>query len=100
MAKTAYDPFFGTNNEPISAARNGAAVTPNDAVDLANVTSKLIVTIGAGGTGITVIFANGGDNQPVTIPLSVGTCVLEMQVRRVLATGTALGTGGAVVAQW
>ncbi len=100
MAKTANDPFFATNAEPLSAARKGAAVTPSDTTDLSFVTSKLIVTIGTGGTGITVIFADGSDQQSVTIPLAVGTWVLEMQVRRVMATGTTLGTGGAVIALW
>ena len=57
MPKTALDPFFGTNSEPISAARNGKAVTPSDTTDLARVTSKLVVSIGSTGTGITVIFA-------------------------------------------
>jgi hypothetical protein len=100
MAKTAIDPFFGTNNEPVTAGRNGVVVTPNDTADLARVTSSLIVTIGTGGTGISVLYANGSDQQPVTIPLSVGTYQLNMQVRRVMATGTTLGSGGGVVAQW
>lgn len=101
MAKTAKDPFFGTTTEPVSAGRIGAAVTPNDTTDLAQVTSSLIVTIGSGGTGIAVLYANQPlDSSPVTIPLAVGTWQIQMQVRRVLATGTSLGTGGGVVAQW
>jgi hypothetical protein len=100
MPKTAKDPFFATNAEPISAARKGVAVTPSDTADLTYVTSKLIVTIGTGGTGINVIFADGSDQQPVTIPLGVGTYVLEVQVRRVMAAGTTLGAGGGVVALW
>ena len=100
MPKTAIDPFFATNTEPISAARRGAVVAPSDTNDLANVTSSLLVTIGTGGSSLAVIYANGGDNQPVTIPLGPGTYQLNMQVRRVMATGTALGTGGGVVALW
>jgi hypothetical protein len=100
MPKTAKDPFFGTTVEPISAARQGAAVTPSDTTDLAQVTSSLIVTVGTGGTGIAVIFANGSDQQAVTIPLAPGSYQLSAQVRRVMATGTALGTGGGVVALW
>lgn len=100
MPKTAIDPFFATNCEPISAARHGAAITPSDNADLPYVTSKLIVAIGTGGTGIAVLFANDPDTAPVTIPLAVGTWVLEMQVRRVMAAGTGLGTGGGVVAMW
>lgn len=101
MTKTAKDPFFGTNNEPVSSARMGAAVTPSDTTDLAQVTSSLIVTIGSGGTGITVLYANEPrDNGTVFIPLAVGTWQLQLQVRRVMATGTSLGTGGGAVAQW
>jgi hypothetical protein len=101
MPKTAIDPFFATNAEPISAARNGKVVTPNDSADLARVTSGLIVTVGTGGTGITVIYANGSDQEAVTIPLAPGfTYQLNAQIRRVLLTGTVLGTGGGVVAQW
>ena len=98
--KTARDPFFATNREPISAARNGAAVTPSDTADLSQVTSSLIVTIGSGGTGITVIFANQQTDVPVSIPLAEGTYQFSMQVRRIMSTGTSLGTGGAVTALW
>jgi hypothetical protein len=100
VPKTAADPLFATNIEPVTAARNGAAVAPSDITDLGYVTSSLIVTIGAGGTGIAVIFANGSDQQSVTIPLAVGSYQLNMQVRRVMATGTVLGTGGSVTALW
>jgi hypothetical protein len=101
MAKTAKDPLFGTTTEPVSAARMGVAVTPSDTTDLAQVTSSLIVTIGTGGTGITVLYANQPlDSNPVTIPLAVGTYQLQMQVRRIMASGTSLGTGGGIVAQW
>jgi hypothetical protein len=100
MSKTALDPFFATAKEPLFAARNAKAVTPSDTTDLATVTSALIVTIGAGGTGITVLMANGSDQEAVTIPLAVGTYVFNMQVRRVKATGTALGTGGSVTGLW
>ena len=101
MGKTAKDPFVATNNEPVSAGRMGAVVAPSDTADLAQVTSSLIVTIGSGGTGIAVLYANEPrDSAPVTIPLTPGTYQLQMQVRRVMATGTSLGTGGGVVAQW
>ena len=100
MPKTALDPHFATTIEPITAARNAAAVSPSDTTDLAHVTSSLIVTIGSSGTGIAVIFANGADSQPVTIPLAPGSYQFNMQVRRVMATGTTLGTGGGVTALW
>ena len=101
MAKTATDAFFGTNREPLVAARRGLAVTPSDTNDLPSVTSSLIVLIGSGGTGITVIFGNSlTDVDTVFIALGPGTYQLNMQVRRVMATGTALGTGGAITALW
>lgn len=101
MAKTAKDPFVATNNEPVSAGRMGATVAPNDTTDLPQVTSSLMVTVGTGGSSIAVIYAaEPRDSAPVTIPLGVGTWQLMMQVRRVMATGTSLGAGGGVVAQW
>jgi hypothetical protein len=101
MTKTATDPHFATTIEPITAARRGMAVTLSDTTDLAHVTSSLIVTIGSTGTGITVIFANSlTDVETVTIPLAIGSYQLNLQVRRVMATGTALGTGGAITALW
>jgi len=99
--KTAADPFFATYHEPITAARRGAAVTPSDTTDLANVTSSLIVVIGTGGTGITVLFANSQtDTDSVLIALGPGSYQLNMQVRRIMNTGTTLGTGGGVTALW
>jgi len=101
MPKTALDPLAATAREPIAAARKAAVVTPSDTTDLSNVSSSLIVVIGTGGTGITVIFANSlTDVETVFIALGVGTYQLSLQVRRVMATGTTLGTGGAVTALW
>jgi hypothetical protein len=99
--KTAVDPFFATNVEPIEAARRGLAVTPSDTTDLPTVTSSLLVAVGSGGTGITVIFANSQtDTETVLLTLGPGTYQLNLQVRRVMATGTTLGTGGGVTALW
>ena len=101
MGKTSLDPFFATNVEPIEAARHGAAVTPSDTADLTNVTSTLLITIGSGGTGVTVIFAGEAvDSNTVLLTLAPGTYQLNMQVRRIMATGTSLGTGGGVTALW
>ena len=99
--KTAVDPFFATNVEPIEAARRGLAVTPSDTTDLPTVTSSLIVAVGSGGTGITVIFANSQtDMETVLLTLTPGTYQINAQVRRIMNTGTALGTGGGVTALW
>ncbi len=100
----ALDPLKGTNNDPLMSGRHGAAVTPSDTNDLPHVTSSLIVAVGTGGTGITVVYADDGDgnaaNQTTFIPLTPGTYQLYVQVRRVMATGTTLGTGGGVSASW
>jgi len=97
VPKTASDPYFGT----ATGGRDFAAVTPSDTSDLPVVSTSLIVTIGSGGNGIAVLSANAqSDTAPVTIPLAVGTYKLPLQVRRVMATNTNLGTGGGVVAQW
>jgi hypothetical protein len=101
MSATALDPLQGTSTEPLAAARMGQTVTPSDTVDLPHVTSSLIVAIGTGGTAVAVLFANMPlDSAPVVITLTPGTYQLNLQVRRVMATGTALGTGGAVTALW
>ena len=101
MPKTAIDPHFATTIEPITAARIGLAVTPSDTADLPHVSSSLIVVIGTGGTGITAIFANSQtDVETVLIALGPGTYQLNLQVRRIMATGTTLGTGGGVTALW
>src|ERR1700693_3804557 len=101
MPKSAADPLFATNIEPITAARKAAAVTPSDTNDLTQVSSSLIVTVGSGGTGITVNFANSQtDVETVFIALAPGSYQLSMQVRRIMATGTSLGTGGGVTALW
>jgi hypothetical protein len=100
MAKTASDPLFGTTIEPLTAARKGVAVTPNDNADLTAGTSSLIGTAGSGGTGIAVLFPDALDSAPVIIPLAPGSYRLPLQVRRVMSTGTVLGTGGGVVATW
>lgn len=96
MPKTALDPFFATNAEPLSSARKGAVVTPDPLNDLSNVTSSLLVTAAAAGT-LTVIMANDTDQQTVIIPVAIGTWKLEIQVRRVTATSLAAGS---IVAFW
>lgn len=102
MPKTAIDPLFATQRDPASAGRHGKVVTPNDTNDLTNVSSSLILTTGSSATGVTVIFADDADSQTTLIPLPSGITVqLLMQVRRVMATGTNLGTGtSGVVASW
>src|SRR5262245_39972441 len=95
VGKTATDPFFGTNNEPIQAGRNAAAVTPSDTADLVHVTSAIYV--GAAGN-LTVVMANErSDASTVTFAaVPVGT-VLQLQVRRIMLTGT---TANNIVAIW
>ena len=94
--KTATDPYFGL----ATGGRSFATITPSDNTDLPVVSTSLIVTIGSGGTGIAAIPANAPDTGAVTIPLAAGTYRLPIQVRRVMATGTNLGTGGGVTALW
>ena len=101
MPKTALDPFFATSVEPVAAARYGKAVAPSDSTDLPQVSSSLVITIGSGGTGITVLFANAGvDTDTCFIPLAPGSYQFSAQIRRVMATGTNLGSGGGVTALW
>lgn len=102
MPKTATDPLFATQRDPASAGRHATVVTPSNTNDLSNVSSSLIITTGASASGIAVVFADDADSQITTIPLPSGITVqLLMQVRRVMSTGTNLGTGNSgVVATW
>lgn len=101
MAKTAIDPFFGVSSNDVTApTRKSQVVTPSDTVDLPYVTKQLIVTIGSTGTGVAWLDPDALDSQPTVVPLAVGTYILNIQVRRIMATGTSLGNGGQVVALW
>jgi hypothetical protein len=100
MPKTANDPFFGTSAEPNFGGRRAFIATPSDTTDFPNVVKQLLVNIGATGTGIAIILADDPDYSPITITLPVGFYQFAFQVRRLMATGTALGTGGQVTAIW
>lgn len=95
MPKTATDPFFATNNEPVSAGRHAAAVTASTTTDLGHVTGSLIVAVSTAGS-ISFICADDLDSQAVTVSLPVGVFQLYLQVRRV----TAIGSGISVIAIW
>jgi hypothetical protein len=96
MPKTAVDPFFATNEEPITAGRSAAAIVPSDTADLPHVTSSIYV----GGAGnLVVLMADPGSIDSATVTFTavpVGT-VLQIQARRVMATGT---TATNLVAIW
>ena len=94
MPKSAIDPFFATNQEPVTAGRKAQVVTAS-ATDLPQVTSSLLVTVTSGGN-ITVLMANDLDTNPITIPLAVGTYQINIQVRAV----TVIGAGITVIALW
>jgi hypothetical protein len=84
MPKSAADPFFATNQEPITAARRAQVVSAS-ATDLPTVTSSLLVTVTTAGS-ITVLMANDLDTNPISIPLAVGTYQINIQVRAVEQT--------------
>jgi hypothetical protein len=96
MPKTASDPFFATNNEPISAGRKAqvfAAGSYN--TDLPTVSSSLIISSTAAGN-LSVIMSNDGDNQITTFPIPAGLFHISIQVRQI----TSVPTGATVVALW
>jgi hypothetical protein len=64
MPKSAADPFFATNQEPITAARRAQVVSAS-ATDLPTVTSSLLVTVTTAGS-ITVLMANDLDTNPIS----------------------------------
>ena len=94
MPKTAIDPFFATNNEPVSAGRHTLAVSAA-AADLPHVTSSLIVVVITAGA-ITIVGADDPDGGGITLSLPIGVFQFNIQVRAV----TAVATGIAVYAVW
>jgi hypothetical protein len=94
MGKTAHDPFFGTNNEPVTAARHAEAVTPSDTADLSKVTSAIYVGVAG---DVALILANDPDVAPVIFKAVPAGTLLQVQARRVMATNT---TATNIVALW
>lgn len=96
MPKTAIDPFFATNNEPISAGRKAQAFAAGSySTDLPTVSSSLIISASAGGN-LVVIMANELDGNTVTIPVPVGWAQIQIQVRQIVTVPASC----TVVALW
>jgi hypothetical protein len=94
--KTASDPFFGTNNEPVSAGRHAQVFAAGSySTDLPTVSSSLIISATAAGN-LSVIMANDQDGQVTTFPIAAGTYQLQMQVRQIVTVPTSC----TVVALW
>lgn len=95
MPKTAIDPFFATNNEPVSAGRRSQVFAAGSySTDLPHVTGSLIVSATAAGS-VSVIMADDLDGTVTTFPVPAGMTQLYMQVRRVTTV-----TSCTVVALW
>ena len=96
MAKTASDPFFATNNEPISAGRRSQVFAAGSySTDLPTVSSSLIISSTAAGN-LSVIMANDQDSQVTTFPIPAGMSQISIQVRQIVT----VPTGATVVALW
>lgn len=96
MPKTALDPFFATNNEPISAGRRAQVIPAGSySTDLPTVTSSLIISSTAAGS-LSVIMANDQDGQVTTFPIPAGLSQISIQVRQIVT----VPTGATVVALW
>jgi hypothetical protein len=100
MPKTAVDPFFATNNEPVSAGRKAVVISGEVDTytgDLAHVTSSIIVTCdGTPGT-IGVIFVDDPDSKITTIPVPANTTIqIPMQVRGIAQ----ISSGITIIALW
>lgn len=96
MPKTASDPFFATNNEPVQAGRKAAVfVAGSYSTDLSTVSSSLIISSTAGGS-LQVIMANDLDGQVISIPVPTGWAQINIQVRRIVTVPAST----TVVALW
>lgn len=85
------DKFSDFQTNLTAPAREGAAVSPNDATDLSVLPRALYV--GQGGA-LAVTLADG---QDIVFSGVQGGTILPVRARRVLATGT---TATAIVALW
>jgi hypothetical protein len=92
--KTAVDPFFAGTLEPVTAARHAEAVSPSDTADLTKVTSALYVGVSG---DLALILANDPDTAPVIFKGVAAGTLLQLQCRRVMATGT---TATNILALW
>jgi len=96
MPKTAIDPFFATNKEPISAGRRAQVFAAGSyTTDLLVVSSSLIISATAAGN-LSVIMANDNDGQVITFPIPAGLSQIQIQVRQIVT----VPTGATVVALW
>lgn len=77
------DTFANTSDSLTSPASNCFAIVPNDGADLP-VNTKAIY-IGSGGT-LVVLAMNA--ETPVTLRNTIAGSILDLRVRRILATGT------------
>jgi hypothetical protein len=94
MAKTANDPFQASSGIANLPPRRGASVTPSDTADLVVVTKAIYV----GGAGdVTVILADDNEGGQVTFKAVPVATTLNVQARRVMATGT---TATLLLALW
>jgi hypothetical protein len=96
MPKTAADPFFATNAEPLTAGRHAQVVPAGTySTDLPFVTSSLIISSTAAGN-LSVIMANDPDGAVQTFPIVAGMSQISIQVRQIVS----VPTGCTVVALW
>lgn len=80
------DPFVHTSNNPTSPAETCFPIVPNDTADIQMATKALYV--GRGGN-LTIISVR--NEVPVLFANIASGSVLDVRVRRVLATGTTAG---------
>ncbi len=80
------DPFANTSSNPTSPAENCFSIIPNDAADIEMATKALYV--GQGGNLSIIPVRN---QAPVLFTNVAPGSVLDVRVRRVLATGTTAG---------
>lgn len=89
----ARDPWHGVAVSPIGLGRNGAAVTPSDAVDLTRYARiRVWAPADLATAQVTILPIDAADGSAITLPLPIGqVSVLQYLVRRVLTTGTTAG---------
>jgi hypothetical protein len=97
MPKTASDPFFATNQEPVTAGRHSKVFAAGSyaGTDLPSVSSSLIISATAAGN-LSVIMANDNDASVITFPITAGISQVSIQVRQIVTVPASC----TVVALW
>lgn len=80
--------------------QNAAVITPSDTQVLSPIPWALLIVGGAGASAVKVDTLGGQIGVVITLMSGAQNIILPLMVTKVYATGTSLGTGGAIMGLW